>query len=174
MHGGVSVLVPTADWIVRDDDVLCGAEFSDCRTWRYALYRVWDEALPRLGVFALNPSIADEVNDDRTVSRLQRFARDWGYGGLNMGNIFAFCATQPRVMKKAENPVGPENDVWLERLATDSALMLAAWGVNGRFRHRDRQVLARFRQLRCLSVTKYGFPRHPLYVPGDTRHKQYP
>lgn len=26
----------------------CGAVFSECRTWRYGLWRIWDEALPMI------------------------------------------------------------------------------------------------------------------------------
>ena len=75
------------------------AVFSDCRKYRYALWRVWDESKPVAVFIGLNPSTADEVNDDPTVKRCVNFAQEWGYGGLCMANLFAFMATDPEVLK---------------------------------------------------------------------------
>jgi len=161
-------LRPGEGFELRVDGVRCGAHFSPCRTWRYALYRVWEETLQRLAVFGLNPSTADEIQDDPTIRRLIRYARDWGFGGLNMGNIFAFRATDPRDMKAVSDPVGPDNDAWLARLAADSGLVLAAWGVHGVHRGREQQVLALGLPCVCLGQTKDGHPKHPLYLRADT------
>ena len=71
------------------------ATFSPCRTWRYSLLRRWapcDYAM----FIGLNPSTADETQDDPTVRRCIRYAQSWGYGALYMTNIFAFRATDPR------------------------------------------------------------------------------
>ena len=118
-----------------------GAVFSPCRTWRYTLTRVWDMTVPPAMFIGLNPSTADEVNNDPTVRRCLGFAKQWGYGGLIMTNIFAYRATDPRVMKAAKDPVGLKNDVWLKKMGEEAAIVVAAWGVHGAFGDRGAQVL---------------------------------
>lgn len=81
----------------------------------------------------LNPSTADELLDDPTIRRCVAFARSWGYGALCMTNLFAFRATDPDVMKSADDPVGPENDQHLQDLANGASVVIAAWGVHGTF-----------------------------------------
>lgn len=121
----------------------------------------------------LNPSTADEVNDDPTVRRCIGYARAWGYGGLIMTNVFAFRATDPNDMKAAPDPVGPNNDRWLIECARTAGLVVAAWGNDGAFQGRGRQVVEMMRQagvqLMCLRTTQGGAPGHPLYLPGKLR-----
>ena len=168
------------------------AHFSPCGLYRYWLSRTWDESRPKVIFIGLNPSTADHEQDDPTIRRCRRFAKDYGAGGLVMVNLFAFRATDPKVMKAATDPVGPENDVWLLKLATDeydteigpmsegepgeSNLLVAAWGCGGGFQDRDRAVQRlissagsemRYLHLNCLGMTKGGYPRHPLYVKAD-------
>jgi hypothetical protein len=146
------------------------ARFSPCRTWRYTLHRVWDEGLGLLMVIGLNPSTADEVKNDPTVTRCINYARSWGFGGLVVMNAFAFRATDPRVMKAASDPVGADNDSWLRRMAEGARLILAAWGNHGLWLDRQARVLSLIkREVYCLGVTKAGAPRHPLYLKRDAR-----
>jgi hypothetical protein len=145
-----------------------GARFSPCRTWRYTLHRVWDQGLGLLMVIGLNPSTADEVQNDPTVARCVNYAKSWGFGGLVMMNAFAYRTTFPGVLKKAPDPVGPDNDFWLRRMAEEARQILAAWGNHGRWLDRQGQVLSLIdRELYCLGETKEGAPRHPLYLRKD-------
>jgi hypothetical protein len=73
--------------------VKTGAIFSDCRKYRFALRRNWDESKPYVMFIGLNPSTADEIENDPTINRCISYARSWGYGGLFMANLFAFRAT---------------------------------------------------------------------------------
>lgn len=155
-----------------------GADFSPCRTWRYRLWRTWDAGRPPLVMLMLNPSTADEDNNDPTVERCERRARRIGAGGLVVLNIFAFRATVPDVMKAVDDPVGPGNDAAiLNELAAvaaartagrPTATICAGWGIHGAHRGRDREVSAMFVEagvpLYCLGVTANGQPRHPLYI----------
>lgn len=145
-----------------------GAIFSECRTWRYQLWRIWDTDLPMLNVTALNPSTADETKNDPTVRRCINFAKSLGYGGLYVTNIFAFRATLPADMKKAEDPVGPENDYWLAKTAEMSGMTVAAWGVHGNFLNRAAHVEKIIKDLYVFRLTrKTRVPEHPLYLPGN-------
>jgi len=163
-----------------------GANFSPCRTWRYRLWRRWSDARP-ITMLMLNPSTADEEDNDPTVERCERRARACGYGGLTVLNIFAFCATDPKVMKAAPDPIGPSNDdairavlagVARARLEGFSApLICAGWGAHGSHRGRDRQIanmaINAGADLHCLAVTKSGQPGHPLYLRNDAQFQPW-
>ena len=145
------------------------AVFSDDRVYRYELRRVW-AAGPLVAFVGLNPSTADETVDDPTIRRCIGFAKRWGYGGLVMVNLFAFRATDPRVMRAAADPVGPANDEHLERLTGEVDQFVAAWGAGGTYMDRDLAVLPIIGwHLRALGHTKDGHPRHPLYVRADAQ-----
>lgn len=144
------------------------AEFSEDRVYRYSLSRAWGE--PRVLFIGLNPSTADETEDDPTIRRCVNFARAWGYDGMVMANLFAYRATDPKVMLAADDPVGPENDERLRDLHSRCCLTVACWGAGGAHRGRDREVIDMlgYLDIWCLGFTKAGHPRHPLYLRKDT------
>lgn len=159
--------------LFESPSIVKGAEFSPCRWRRYALWRLWSDG-PCLMVIGLNPSTADETQDDPTIRRCITFARTWCYSGLYMLNLFAFRATDPRLMKATSDPIGPGNNEALKKYSDMSARVLAAWGTHGEFMNRDVRVCELLdRQLHCLNITKNGFPQHPLYVKGDTIPKVF-
>ena len=152
------------------------AVFSPCRKYRYTLWREWLGGSGYLQVIGLNPSTADEVQDDPTVRRCIRFAQDWGYSALCMTNLFGYRATDPINMKKQKDPVGPDNDKWLVEVAESASLVVAAWGVHGV--HNDRQRDVNYLlddHINChhLGLTKEGHPKHPLYLRADTKPEQW-
>lgn len=151
-----------------------GAQFSDCRTWRYALWRTWRASDGYVMFVGLNPSTADENNDDPTVRRCINFAKAWGYGGIYMLNLFAFRATDPREMKAAEDPIGPWNDSHLRAFHGAARRTIACWGVHGAFLERGDLVASMLGGIYCLGVTKDGHPKHPLYLRADTEPYLYP
>lgn len=145
------------------------AYFSPDRIYRYSLTR---ESAPLTGqgmvVFiGLNPSTADETQDDPTIRRCIDFARRWGFARLKMLNLFAFRSTDPRGLLNADDPVGPENDCVIAKVIGGSELVVCAWGSfpsDGRV----ARVLELVAAPHALGLTKNGSPRHPLYVRGDT------
>ena len=152
-------------------DDTCGAELSNCRSYRYALWRRWDwQGYANQVMFiGLNPSTADEHQDDPTIRRCIRFARDWGYGGLLMCNAFAFRATNPKDMKAASDPIGPRNDESLSYRKSQVGFIVAAWGAHCPT-EREREVCEVIGQtVHCLGRTKAGHPKHPLYLRADTQ-----
>ena len=142
-----------------------GASFSRCGRYRYAVWRTWDDTKPRVVFVGLNPSTADARIDDPTLVRCMGFARDWGFGGVVTGNLFAWRATDPRDLRLAPDPVGPANDRWLRRLISASPLTIAAWGNGGAWQGRADRILRRHANLQCLRLTAAGQPAHPLYLP---------
>lgn len=148
------------------------AVLSECKTYRYALWRTWDESKPYALFIGLNPSTADETEDDPTIRRCVGFAKAWGFGGLCVVNLFAYRATEPKDMMKAEDPIGPENDRWIKRLSADAGVIVAAWGNSGSFLGRSWTVTRMIPNLTCLKLNKSGEPVHPLYQPATATPKR--
>lgn len=148
-------------------DALSEAVYSDCERYRYALHRIWAPG-PRALFVMLNPSTATEVQNDPTVERCERRARVLGFGSFAVANIFAFRATDPRVMRAAADPVGPENDAAILAAAVESDRIVCAWGNHGLHLGRGAAVEGLLRgldrPLLHLGITGAGQPKHPLYV----------
>ena len=149
------------------------AVISRCGSYRYALWRTWDPATGAVMFIGLNPSTADANTDDPTLRRCMRFAKDWGYGGVIMANLFAFRATQPADLLEAERPIGPRNNRWLRQLADDAALVVAAWGNDGAHQGRASAVCEMLPELNCLKVNGSGEPGHPLYIRASAKPTPY-
>lgn len=150
-------------------------QFSKCRKYRFTL---WREILPDLfeGIsskqsgfvqfIGLNPSTADEVVNDNTVSKCIAWTKQWGYGAMCMTNAFAFRATDPADMLSQADPIGDGNDTWLNAIAIDASIIVPCWGNDGAHMNRSETMLQYLpaEKLRCFGVTKQGHPRHPLYM----------
>lgn len=150
-----------------------GAAFSPCGRYRYNLYRIWDTSKPKVMFIGLNPSTADAVQNDPTVTRCIRYAQSWGYGGMHMMNLFAFRATDPNVMKAEPEPVGSDTDKWLLKIERESTLTLVAWGNHGAHLSRAAHVCALLSELHCLKKNKNGYPAHPLYLRAKLQPTSY-
>jgi hypothetical protein len=145
------------------------ATLSNDRKYRYTLWRSWEYEKGYIIFIGLNPSTADETEDDPTIRRCIGFTKAWGYGSLCMINLFAFRATNPVDMLTESDPVGPENDTYLFDVCKQSRLIIAAWGTNGGYLRRDKEVIQLIPNLYYLRLTKQGFPSHPLYLPKDLK-----
>lgn len=150
------------------------AIFSTDRRYRYVLRRRVGLESSTCLFICLNPSTADEVQNDPTVRRCMSFARSWGFGTLVVCNAFAYRATSPRYMMRQEDPVGAENDVQILREAREADLVVLAWGNHGAHLRRSHTLLHYLYEndievegLWCFGLTQQDEPRHPLYVPSD-------
>ncbi len=144
------------------------AIYSPCEQYRYALTRIWDSAGDRVLFVMLNPSTATEVQNDPTVERCERRARTLGFGAFRVCNIFAFRATDPKVMRAAPDPIGPDNDAAIAEGAAWAGRIICAWGTHGAFLQRgaavERLLRATAQPLFHLGLSKHGHPKHPLYI----------
>jgi hypothetical protein len=150
------------------------ADFSDCGRYRYRLKRRWAQG-PALMFIQLNPSTAGADRDDATVRRDVGFALGFGYSAITALNIYAGKATQPRDLAAMADPIGPDNDAYIDRAAADHDLIVFAWG-----HHADpvraRTVASRVWRIcaqtgasvACLGWTASGQPKHPVRLPADT------
>lgn len=159
-----------------------GAIFSHCERYRYDLYRWLD-----MGEFAsgeivtfvmLNPSTADAYQEDPTVRRCLGFAHAWGYEHVHVVNIFALRSTDPRALKRADDPVGPLNDHYIRQRTRPDRVsrVVLAWGGNGTLMGRGAGVLRNILEwrrgrdiYRLGPANKDGTPQHPLYLPNTVK-----
>ena len=152
------------------------AIFSDDKKYRYRLDRVWDKSLPLMAFIMLNPSTADAKVNDPTITRCINRAKDSGYGGAVVGNAYAYRSTNPKKLKLIGDAIGPDNDKYLAEIMADCETIVVAWGF-----HAKRSTALKIcniafeldKTLYCLGLTANGSPRHPLYIQGDTKLKEF-
>jgi len=152
------------------------AVLSKDGVYRYTLTRKWAEGHRALFVM-LNPSTADATLDDPTIRRCIGFAKKWGYGSIEVVNLFAFRATNPNDLDCLERVhgtdliVGSDNERYWEEAKARASLVIAAWGAHvraARSGQRWRAMIV-FGDMDCLGRTLGNEPRHPLYLPGASR-----
>lgn len=150
------------------------AIFSDCRTWRYELTRDTGSGAGLCAFIGLNPSTADETQDDPTIRRCIRYTRDWGYARFKMLNVYAYRSTDPSGLLAVADPIGPDNDETIDRVCGMADLVVCVWGAFSSSILRPARVervldivIQSGQKPYCLGTTKNGLPRHPLYVKAD-------
>jgi hypothetical protein len=149
---------------------------SSCGKYRYLLTRQLGLGDRTAAFIMLNPSTADAVLDDPTIVRCIGLARRWGCGRLVVANLFAIRAADPADIRRASDPVGPDNHAWVIE-AVDRAIALSdpadrgpvvcAWGTHGSYMGQDQTVLRWITSVcrpMALGFTRDGHPKHPLYV----------
>ena len=148
------------------------AIFSDCGRYRYVLSRRWANGEDCLFV-GLNPSTADSTQNDATVRKCMHFAHSWGFAGVSLVNLYARICRYPQALVTIDDPVGPDNDLWLKRMIGDASIAIAMWGNHGARTYgdstrRDILVMNSRNEWHCFGRTKLGAPKHPLYLPKAT------
>ena len=181
-----------------------GATISSCGTYRYRLWREWrsgstgqwdmwtdDDGAPvvdgaghQIGepkacVFImLNPSTADGDEDDPTIRRCVGYAKAWGYDRMEVVNLFAYRATDPKqllALNHDDEPWGIDNRRHIERAIGDAGMIVCAWGAHGAHLGQDQIVLGWIEssyakaEPHALKLTKHGHPAHPLYLPANLK-----
>lgn len=144
---------------------------GDC--YRYTLKRVWDTKRPYIMWLMMNPSVATEIGDDRSVAKCQRYARAWGYGGMLVGNSFAYRCTDQKRLLEVPDPIGPQNDHYLLEMAKEADQIVLAYGTPQAKELRARgpeaaRLLAKAGYIvSALRLSRKGQrPEHPLYLPS--------
>lgn len=155
------------------------ARFSDCQTYRYELSREWPDGEGTVLFVMLNPSTASADANDPTIRRCMGFARAWGHRRLEICNLFAYRATDPKDMDAAAramvNIIGPGNNDAIYLAASRASKLIVAWGAHRRAVSRGKVVMRLLypRHAFSLGLTSNGAPRHPLYVPANFAPVEY-
>ncbi|MFN8296760.1 MAG: DUF1643 domain-containing protein [Chitinophagales bacterium] len=151
-----------------------GASFSHDRTHRYSLWRIWDENKPLVMFIGLNPSTANENENDPTIKSCMRIAKANGFGGMYMMNCWTYISRDPKLLK-----TNPMADEWNNNLITVTASkckdVVFAWGNFSIVseKGRDRELYEMFPNAKALTVNKNGSPKHPLYCKSETKLISY-
>jgi len=148
-----------------------GAVFSPDRVHRYQLWRIWEEG-PMVAFIGLNPSTADETQNDPTVRRCISYARDWGFAGMYMLNLFGLRSTDPKWLYSHSDPLGPDNVKEVVKVVCSDVVekVVLAWGNHGLHNDQYNTMLGALcdvvpDKLYHFGLTKRNQPKHPLYLP---------
>lgn len=174
------------------------ATLSDDRQHRYMLSRVWDDR-PKIMFICLNPSRADALRTDATITRCINFSKVWGYGGMYFANLYSYRTPYVKgpisedKQVEMDGPdkgkrwwpltsmfgiaVGPECDAYLDFMAVNSEKVVLAWGAFGFVKERSECVMGIVKRyhnhIYCMGTNKDGSPKHPLYLSGETDLVEY-
>ena len=157
------------------------AVLSEDGQYRYRLSRTWASPGPPCAFIGANPSTADATADDPTVRKMTALAKLWGCSALQVVNVAAYRATDPRHLAGVDDPIGPDNDAHLLAVARDvharGGPVVAAWGTvapTAAAAHAARLLAGAGVPLLALRTTKHGHPGHPLYVRSNTIPTPWP
>lgn len=168
--------MPKPDWIAGSS-----ATLSADKQYRYVLTRrrnaICYDPSERFATFIMfNPSKADGAKNDQSIRKCIGFTQQLDLEVLKVANLFGFRARWPADLRAAADPVGPDNDRFIEDiLRTARGPVIAAWGSLAHPRKHERvgvvKALAALAgvQLMCLGKSGSGDPFHPLMQPYDSR-----
>lgn len=147
--------------------------------YRYTLCRNMGIFLadgPIYAFFGINPSTADDREDDATVRRWKGFVARWGGSEFIVGNCFAARSTDVKGLAKMQDPVGPSNDSFINAICKSADILVPCWGSRHKIPNNlherldivTRKVLQYGKPVKCFGKTASGDPKHPLMLGYDT------
>jgi len=166
-------------------DTESGAVFwprdDESAAYRPRLWRTWDAPKPRVAFVGLNPSTATADALDPTVRRCVNYAKAWGFGGMEMLNLWAIRSTDPaglwaELRAGGDAGAAAQDDGIREALSERVTLVVFASGPGSKGKAEDRRRLGARRrevwelvhaagvQASALVLTSDGSPGHPLYL----------
>ena len=140
------------------------AEFSIDKKDRYSLKREWDKSKNKILYIMLNPSLADDKNDDPTIRRLINFTKKFNYGGFLVGNIFTTITPNPKEIDKSKG-MSDKNFEKLLNLINKVDKIVYAWGNSVEEPQHLKELIL---SPKCFGKNLNGTPKHPLYLPKNS------
>ena len=145
--------------------IIRSAKFNKARTKRYFLYRKWSKR-PTIVWIMLNPSVADEKYDDKTISKCMKFSNCWGYGGFYVLNLCSDISTCPKkaINKlKTNQEIDPTSLNYIKDVINNNNVIYCAWGF-GISTPKWLTTILKNKTIKALELSKLGTPKHPLYL----------
>lgn len=156
-----------------------GADFSKCGNYRYRLWRIWDKSRPLAMCIGLNPSTANGVKNDQTISYLINMLTRLNYGGFYMMNCWALISSDPKKLldHRWNELICDWNDNMLTVTKAKCKDVIFAWGGFKIVKEtgRDRELREMFPNALCFGFNRDGSPFHPLaMMPRNGRDPNNP
>lgn len=155
---------------------------------RLQLTRIWEFSKPRCLWIMLNPSTADDRDDDPTIRRLYHFAESHGYGGFLVVNLFSYITSDPNKLIEwvkftkfnKDHTYFHRNLKWIgdSSAAVGRVNTIFAWGAKA-----DHPLLYFAAQkvihiygdkAKHFGLTNTNHPKHPLYLPNESLLVRFP
>lgn len=162
------------------DEVRSNAWFSDGGE-EGGLFR-WrlDREIAQTGIVValpgVNPSTAGRIANDATIRKDIGFGERNGWRKIIKVNKFAYRAKDVRDLRRAVDPIGPENDRWLAEAFDEADIIVPCWGPLAKLpkylRRRWLEVLRiaerSGKPIMSFGITNDGQPRHTLMLAYET------
>jgi hypothetical protein len=102
------------------------------------------------------------------------FPPTYSYAGMEVRNIFGIRGTDPSILKRVADPIGPDNDSAILSCVSDArtGLVVAAWGNHGKYAGRATTIVELLKlsgkPVHCFALSGANQPVHPLYRKDDS------
>ena len=147
------------------NNILRSARFSNDKKHRYKLSRHWDLNKPQILYIMLNPSIGNESIDDPTIRRLLSFTKKFDYGGFFVGNLFTYITPNPKTLDTSIGLTNKNLNV-LTNLVSKADEVVYAWGNSIEEPNELKKLIS---NPMCFGKNLNGTPKHPLYLPSNSK-----
>ena len=129
------------------------AKFSPDKKFRYILFRKFKNCVTHKNLIfvMLNPSTATKDEDDNSVRKCSEIAKNHGYDGVVIMNLFAIRSTDPKMLYEDKEPIGEENlaiihsqtrlHIFEGKQLSPNFNVVVAWGNHGVFQDQNNKVL---------------------------------
>jgi hypothetical protein len=156
------------------------AVISPCGNYRLRLDRDCGMAFEGGRVFAyfgVNPSTADDVRNDPTVSKWIGFTKRNGGNRFIVANVFSYRSTDVRALAHLGDAVfGPDHWLYINQIIAEADVLVPCWGattkvpkkLRGEFKvlldvlHQSGKPVLHF------GKSTGGDPLHPQFLPYST------
>ena len=150
---------------------------SDDERYRFLLKRIWDKDKDNATLIMLNPSKANLLNSDMTITNTMNYLIDKGFGSMTVVNLFPFMATLPKDLVGHKEDFKMENNKFITEACKNAGSIFVGW-IRGENKNRIKEVEVILREysnkVYCFQDVKGIKPRHPRNITNKwTVHKYF-
>ncbi|MBT4785494.1 MAG: DUF1643 domain-containing protein [Candidatus Marinimicrobia bacterium] len=145
--------------------ILRKAKFSKDKKHRYELSRHWDLSKSDILFIMLNPSIANENIDDPTIKRLINFTKKFNYGGFFVANLFTYITPYSKTLDTSSG-LTKLNLKTIKNFVNKAEEVVYAWGNSIKEPEELKNLVE---NPKCFGRNLNGTPKHPLYLPSNSK-----